>query len=68
MIEMFVSYLSFNDVLDVLYMSFLDLFKKRVKDILNKEICIFFDENNERFVLICGEFYDKVIKFVRVLV
>lgn len=65
---MSVSYLSSNDVLDVPYISFPDLLKKSAKDTPNKEICIFFDENNERSVLTCGELYDKATKFARALV
>lgn len=65
---MSVSYLSSNVYLDIPYITFPDLLKKRAKETPDKEICIFFDENNERSVLTFGEIYEKSTKFARALV
>lgn len=54
--------------MDILYIIFLDLFKRKVDEIFNVVVCIFIDDDNERFVLMCGEFFNKVIMFVGILV
>lgn len=62
------SYLKCDIVLDILYIFFLDLLKRWVVEILNKVVCVIFYESNEWYVFIFGDFYDRVIKFVKVLV
>lgn len=62
------SYLRSNVDLDILYIILLDLFKRRVDEILDKVFCIIIGDDNEWYVVIFGEFYYKVINFVRVLV
>lgn len=55
--------------MDILYIIFLDLFKRIVDEIFNVVVCIFIDDDDdERFVLMCGEFFNKVIMFVGILV
>lgn len=65
---MVLSYLSFNIVLDILYIMYLDLLKRRVEESYDKVVYIFIDDDNVRFELIYGDFYDKVNKFVKILV
>lgn len=66
--KMVGSYLKCDIVLDILYIFFLDLLKRWVVEILIKVVCVFFYENNEWYVFVFGDFYDRVIKFVKVLV
>lgn len=65
---MVFSYVSFNIVLDILYIMYLDLLKRRVEESYDKVVYIFIDDDNVRFELIYGDFYDKVNKFVKILV
>lgn len=65
---MVFSYISFNIVLDILYIMYLDLLKRRVEESYDKVVYIFIDDDNVRFELIYGDFYDKVNKFVKILV
>lgn len=53
---MIYSWLSFNIVLGILFIIFFELFKNEVDEILDIIVCIFIDNDNERFVLIFVEF------------
>lgn len=62
------SYLKCDTVLDIPYTSFPDLLKRRAVETPNKAACVFFYENNERYVLAFGDLYDRATKFAKALV
>lgn len=59
------SYLVFIKVFDVLYIIYFELLKRRVFEMLEKVGYVFIDGENRCIVLIFGEFYIKLVKFVK---
>lgn len=59
------SYLVFIKVFDVLYIIYFELLKRRVFEMLEKVVYVFIDGENRCIVLIFGEFYIKLVKFVK---
>lgn len=57
-----------NVVLDIPYTIFPDLLKRRADETPNAAACIFIDDDNERSVLTCGEFFNKATTFAGTLV
>lgn len=59
------SYLVLRKVFDVLYIIYFELLKRRVFEMLEKVVYVFIDGENRCIVLIFGEFYIKLVKFVK---
>lgn len=59
------SYLVFIKVFDVLYIIYFELLKRRVFEMLEKVGYVFIDGENRCIVLIFGEFYIKLVMFVK---
>lgn len=59
------SYLVLRKVFDVLYIIYFELLKRRVFEMLEKVGYVFIDGENRCIVLIFGEFYIKLVKFVK---
>lgn len=59
------SYLVFIKVFDVLYIIYFELLKRRVFEMLEKVVYVFIDGENRCIVLIFGEFYIKLVMFVK---
>lgn len=62
------SYLSSKIGLDIPYITYPDLLKRRAEESHDKTMCIFIDDDNARFELTYGDLYDKATRFAKTLV
>lgn len=54
--------------MDIPYTIFPDLLKRKADETPNAAACIIIDDDNERSVLTCGEFFNKATTFAGTLV